>query len=58
MYSSQLHVHEPEELIFVEQNPRTMGGPGDFTHTALPAEEDPSPIGVLASVTAALLVLS
>ena len=56
--SSQLHVQEPEELNFVEQNPRTMGGPGDLTHTAFPSEEDPSPSEALASVTGALFVLS
>jgi hypothetical protein len=53
-----LHVHEPEELIFVEQNPMTMGGPGDLTQTAFPALEDSTPSEVLGSTAGTLLVLS
>ena len=33
---NQLHVHEPDELTFVEQTPRTAGGPEDLTQTAVP----------------------
>jgi hypothetical protein len=53
-----LQVHEPEELTFVEQNPMTMGGPGDLMQAACPAAEDLAPSDVLASVTGALFVLS
>ena len=49
----QLQVHEPEELIFVEQTPMTMGGPGDLTQTALPALEDSTLREVLGSMTGA-----
>ena len=49
----QLQVHEPEELIFVEQTPMTMGGPGDLTQTALPALEDSTPREVLGSMAGA-----
>ena len=49
----QLQVHEPEELIFVEQTPMTMGGPGDLTQTALPALEDSTTSELLGSMAGA-----
>ena len=54
----QLQVHEPEELIFVEQTPMTMGGPGDLTQTALPALDGSTPSEVPGSMAGARLVLS
>jgi hypothetical protein len=56
--SSQLHVHEPEELTFVEQYPRTRGGPGNLTQTAFPTGLVPKPSDVLALMTGVLFVLS
>jgi hypothetical protein len=56
--SSHLHVHDPDELTFDEQNPITIGGPGDLTQTAFPPEVDPRPSGALASVIGVLFVLS
>jgi hypothetical protein len=58
IYSSHLHVHDPEELTFVEQNPITTGGPGDFMQTAFPTRVDPETSDVLSCVIGGLLLLS
>jgi len=42
-WMTQLHVHEPEELIFVEQTPMTMGDPCDLMQTALPSLDGSRP---------------
>jgi hypothetical protein len=58
MCSSYLHVHDPEELTFVEQDPITIGGPADLTQTAFPTGADLKPSDVLGSVIGGLFVLS
>lgn len=39
----QLQVQYPEEMTFVEQQPITIGGPGDLMQVALPEAEDRIP---------------
>ena len=55
---SQLHVHDPDEFNFVEQNPVTTGGPDDLMQTARPVEEGSACSNFPGVVDGALFVLS